>query len=309
MKSNKEIINLEEISNESLQYLIKIRRYFYDLTKLLTNQDINNNNIINDKAKILQQILEKMKEYLETFSSIDKYDISVSKLFLAYANNSIPNKNSNYKILNNHDLSAIYNTFTVNLFNLINKQKTYSSFIYNPPITEGKQEQLDFKEIINKYIKAKKYNHISINYRNNDKIQNINSQISLFNLYLEISSNKNDEPISEIKIYQKYRPFDNTLLIKQLEEEIIDIVQRISNRLRRKEISIKDYLSKFIDYIQDLDKIFYIKCVRCKKHSKYSFKQKAFLPPFIKFNFEKYAPLHMLLVSKESLFYHPQCIS
>ena len=41
MKSNKEIINLEEISNESLQYLIKIRRYFYDLTKLLTNQDIN----------------------------------------------------------------------------------------------------------------------------------------------------------------------------------------------------------------------------------------------------------------------------
>ena len=81
MKSNKEIINLEEISNESLQYLIKIRRYFYDLTKLLTNQDINNNNIINDKAKILQQILEKMKEYLETFSSIDKYDISVSKLF------------------------------------------------------------------------------------------------------------------------------------------------------------------------------------------------------------------------------------
>ena len=35
MKSNKEIINLEEISNESLQYLIKIRRYFYDLTKLI----------------------------------------------------------------------------------------------------------------------------------------------------------------------------------------------------------------------------------------------------------------------------------
>lgn len=309
MKSNSEI-NLVELSKELFQYLIIIRRYFYDLTKSLANQDRNNNINIYNKALLIEQILEKINKYLSIFNSIDKYDILINKFFFSYANNSISNVNNTYKLFNNYDLSAILNTYYYNLFNIITiTQNSYISYIYNSSKVEEKKEQLDLKQIINKYIKDKKYNHISIEFRNNDNIQNINSKITLFNLCLEIFSNKIDEPISVIKVYQKYSPIGNTLLIKQLEEEILDIVKRIYNRLKRKEISIKEYLSNFIDYIQDLDKIFYIKCNRCKKFSKYSFKQKIFLPPFIKYNYEKYSPLHLHNVNKESLFYHPQCIS
>ena len=136
----------------------------------------------------------------------------------------------------------------------------------------------------------------------------INFEVKLFDFNIILIVNKTNNIINEIRLNEIYRPFNNSLLTKLLENELSDLVDRFSNRFKSKEICLNEYIFNFLEYIKDLNKIYNSKCEKCKKNSKYSFTQKAFLPPIIKYSYVKYGNIFLYNRGKESLFFHPQCI-
>ena len=318
MKSNSEL-NIDELYKSLSGILGLIRKYFYEIINVLTNKDINNH--ITDKAINLEDIIEKLRKMLLYFNKPDEYNIILNKNMLNLANIKNPNITIN-KDCNNLDFFILSNYYYCKLFNHIyNKQikshnksrieqknsfasiKSNSSNIHN-----DKKEELNFQKAIYSYIEQKKYKHINIMYMEFEKKKEISFEIKLVNLSIGLLVNKTEKIIKQIKINEIYRPFSNSLLIKLLNDELSDLVIRFSNRFKNNEINLNQYIFSFIEYIKDLDKIFYSTCEKCKKNAKYSFPQKAFLPPLIKYNYEKYGNIFLFNKSKESLFFHPQCI-
>jgi hypothetical protein len=317
MKSNSEF-NIEELYRSLSGFLRNIRKYFYEIIKILPNNDVNNP--ISDKAINLEDMIDGLGKLLLYFNNTDKYNIILSKNTLNLANIKNPNisinidyNSSYFYILNNYYYIKIYCCMLNKQNNILVKPRvepknSFSSIKSNPSNNYNDKEELNFKKVIYNYIEQKNYKYIKIIYLEIEKKKEINFEIKLVNLNINLLVNKTENIIKHIKINEIYRPFSNSLLIKLLDDELSDIVNRFSNRFKNNEINLNDYISSFIEYVKDLDLIFYSKCTKCKKNSKYSFTQKAFLPPLIKYNNEKYGNLASFNRNKESLFFHPQCI-
>ena len=323
MKSNEEL-NIDEFSKNLLRNLLQIRKNFYELINILLDKDANNN--INGRALFLEKLLESMRKLLLSFSNKDKNNILISKNLLNFVNAKnnyfnieiIFNKNYNdlnFSLTNCYYYYKLYNCMfnkQININNIfrIDLNNIYTSFKSNSSINQNNKEEQNFLKDFYNYIEQKKYKHICILYKEKDieTIKIMNFEVKLINLSISVSVNKDDNIILQCKVNEIYRPYSNTLLIQLINEELSDFIKRFSFRFRMKEISLKEYILNFIEYIKDLDKIFYSKCEKCKKNSKYSFTQKAFLPPVIKYYFEKYSSLFLFNRSKEILFFHPQCI-
>ena len=107
----------------------------------------------------------------------------------------------------------------------------------------------------------------------------------------------------------KYISLHNTLLKEKINAELSSIFDLLTKKFIIKENNGIIFVKSFINYIHDLDKIFYIKCYGCKKNSKYSIIEKNFNPPFIKYNKEKYSNLNFPNKDRDILFFHPECIN
>ena len=327
MNINPELFNIDEFYKSFYTNLLHIRKYFYELIKMLPDKDTNNN--INARALLLEDLLEKMRKLLLSFSNKDRYIILMSKNLLNVANaknnylNLDININKNYNnlhfsLINNYYYFKLYNCMFRKQININNKfridlNNIYASFKSNSSINQNnkennKEEEKEFMKTIYNYIGQKQYKHIFIIYKEKETIKEFNFEVKLINLSIIVLVNKADNIIFQCKVNEIYKPFSNSLLIQLINDELLDLVKRFSYRFRMKEMNFKEYILNFIEYIKDLDKIFYSKCEKCKKYSKYSFTQKAFLPPFIKYYYEKYGSLFLYNRSKEILFLHPQCI-
>ncbi len=316
MESNSEL-NIDEVYNSLNGFLRNIRKYFYEIIKILPNKDINK--LILDRAINLEEMVKRMGKILLFFNNRNKYNITFSKNMLNLANIKIPNTSLNN---NNLDLYILSNYYFYKLYIcMFNKQiyhnnkpraepkNNYSTFNSNSSKIHNDKEELNFKKAIYNYLEQKNYKNINIIYMEIEKKNEINFEIKLVNLSISFLVNKTENIIMYIKVNEIYRPFSNSLLIKLLDDELSDLVKRFSNRFKNNEIKLNEYIINFIEYIKDLDMIFYSKCEKCKRNSKYSFTQKAFLPPLIKYVYEKYGNIVLFNRNKESLFFHPQCIS
>ena len=73
---------------------------------------------------------------------------------------------------------------------------------------------------------------------------------------------------------------------------------------------LKEFLIKFINYVNDYNTITNIKCNLCQKMAKYSYMEKCFLPPFYKLYKDKEALLSNNKNdnnNKQTLFFHEEC--
>ena len=88
MKSNSEF-NIEELYRSLSGFLRNIRKYFYEIIKILPNNDVNNP--ISDKAINLEDMIDGLGKLLLYFNNTDKYNIILSKNTLNLANIKNPN--------------------------------------------------------------------------------------------------------------------------------------------------------------------------------------------------------------------------
>ena len=332
---NAKKIELNEINRKLYKYFKEIRVYFYNLfynsTQNEKKSDFKNPEYVEGVLKNYQDLISNMKTYLTYFNGNRKITCYISEKFINELINAIKeNFNFNYNIC---DIESIYKSIIIQS-NFIFIKFSYFSNIeilkdincensFNKgtkALLISNSQQFEEKKIQN-YIEEKKYKMISFNKRNEIKHLKDNEIIivKLFELELlnfvisftieEKENESNSVLISNTNIQGKYISLHNTLLMKKIKEEILDIIEFFFQLTKAKENNAINFFEIFIDYIHDYDKIFKIKCFKCKKNSKYSHFEKAFFPPFIKFNLEKLNNNNLKYInrSNEELFFHPQC--
>ena len=166
------------------------------------------------------------------------------------------------------------------------------------------------------------------NKRLSSKFLQINIKIYPINIFIGFYLNKeliynNYKFILTLKEEYK-RPTNNDFIIhKKIKilfyERIISILNMIYEEKRRLNINntiiildeeyTREFLKRFIHYINDYYLINKIKCSLCQTTAKYSYVEKCFLPPFYKLYKEKenLPPGLKINNSENKLFFHEEC--
>ena len=310
---------LDDGNNELYNNLKMIRRYFYYIiNKLVNEENIKNNtkNNINIQINNLEKVLQSINENLIFFNENQDKINSISEKFCS---DLFPifedNVNQNYKKV---DLDIIIKGLSKKL-KIFDKNFFYGEYILssniklenniNEKIKEISKEKTEIQIIkiddkeLNNYIEQNEFKNISLNAISNCiEFHLINFIIKLF------PSNPNNLKPITFDMQCKYISLHNTLLKDKINAELSSIFDLLTKKFIIKENNGIIFVKSFINYIHDLDKIFYIKCYGCKKNSKYSFIEKNFNPPFIKYNKEKYSNLNFPNKDRDILFFHPECI-
>ena len=311
---------LDDVNNELYNNLKMIRRYFYYIiNKLVNEENIKNNtkNNINIQINNLEKVLQSINENLIFFNENQDKINSISEKFCS---DLFPifedNVNQNYKKV---DLDIIIKGFSKKL-KIFDKNFFYDEYILssniklenniNEKIKEISKEKTEIQIIkiddkeLNNYIEQNEFKNISSKTISNCiEFHLINFIIKLF------PSNPNNLKPITFDMQCKYISLHNTLLKDKINAELSSIFDLLTKKFIIKENNGIIFVKSFINYIHDLDKIFYIKCYGCKKNSKYSFIEKNFNPPFIKYNKEKYSNLNFPNKDRDILFFHPECIN
>jgi len=311
---------LDDVNNELYNNLKMIRRYFYYIiNKLVNEENIKNNtkNNINIQINNLEKVLQSINENLIFFNENQDKINSISEKFCS---DLFPifedNVNQNYKKV---DLDIIIKGLSKKL-KIFDKNFFYDEYILssniklenniNEKIKEISKEKTEIQIIkiddkeLNNYIEQNEFKNISLNTISNCiEFHLINFIIKLF------PSNPNNLKPITFDMQCKYISLHNTLLKDKINAELSSIFDLLTKKFIIKENNGIIFVKSFINYIHDLDKIFYIKCYGCKKNSKYSFIEKNFNPPFIKYNKEKYSNLNFPNKDRDILFFHPECIN
>ena len=311
---------LDDVNNELYNNLKMIRRYFYYIiNKLVNEENIKNNtkNNINIQINNLEKVLQSINENLIFFNENQDKINSISEKFCS---DLFPifedNVNQNYKKV---DLDIIIKGLSKKL-KIFDKNFFYDEYILssniklenniNEKIKEISKEKTEIQIIkiddkeLNNYIEQNEFKNISLNTISNCiEFHLINFIIKLF------PSNPNNLKPITFDMQCKYISLHNTLLKEKINAELSSIFDLLTKKFIIKENNGIIFVKSFINYIHDLDKIFYIKCYGCKKNSKYSFIEKNFNPPFIKYNKEKYSNLNFPNKDRDILFFHPECIN
>jgi len=311
---------LDDVNNELYNNLKMIRRYFYYIiNKLVNEENIKNNtkNNINIQINNLEKVLQSIYEDLIFFNENQDKINSISEKFCS---DLFPifedNVNQNYKKV---DLDIIIKGLSKKL-KIFDKNFFYDEYILssniklenniNEKIKEISKEKTEIQIIkiddkeLNNYIEQNEFKNISLNTISNCiEFHLINFIIKLF------PSNPNNLKPITFDMQCKYISLHNTLLKDKINAELSSIFDLLTKKFIIKENNGIIFVKSFINYIHDLDKIFYIKCYGCKKNSKYSFIEKNFNPPFIKYNKEKYSNLNFPNKDRDILFFHPECIN
>ena len=324
MTRRQEKIILDVINTDFLNNVKDIRKYFYNCVKFLVNNENNND------SKQLTDLVDDLEKKLKNFGLIlnffnNKDNIIVTdrhvNIFINYLNINI---NQNYKIV---DILSLINQ---NLIKIDFKNDSNSYYYYfkcrdiiiNKPIFTRKiesnnknlqQQQISDENKVNNYINNKKFERVTFKIikekypmekgENNDRILEYVLKLVYFNIEI-IPKKYNNLQNYDIKVTSSYKSINNTLLLKLIEEQLKDYGQKILRKPQMKEVENMDinFIISIINIVHDYDNIFTSECFICKKNAKYSFIEKAFFPPYIKFVYDKYT------IDKKSSFIHPQCI-
>ena len=311
---------LDDVNNELYNNLKMIRRYFYYIiNKLVNEENIKNNtkNNINIQINNLEKVLQSINENLIFFNENQDKINSISEKFCS---DLFPifedNVNQNYKKV---DLDIIIKGLSKKL-KIFDKNFFYDEYILssniklenniNEKIKEISKEKTEIQIIkiddkeLNNYIEQNEFKNISSKTISNCiEFHLINFIIKLF------PSNPNNLKPITFDMQCKYISLHNTLLKEKINAELSSIFDLLTKKFIINENNGIIFVKSFINYIHDLDKIFNIKCYGCKKNSKYSFIEKNFNPPFIKYNKEKYSNLNFPNKDRDILFFHPECIN
>ena len=324
---------LDDVNRYLYKKLKEIRNITYDTLKSIMNKDNYSQNNYKEnifkKIQYMKNILKDMKNnlcyfnhnYREFIYISDKYIDNLEKTIHLYIN-------QNYKIM---DVAVLMSN---NLINNIFPNKYILAQSINPPfdifqikynfnrnpqvqkpVSIGNQNNqqeaaaLKINEVkVNEFIKNNRYKQISFKIQTErDNLKNFSFELIHFQIIFTPKI-KNNFLTDDFKIQSKLNSLENTLLIQKIEKELLNIVQFIYYKYQENN-SESSFVKDFINCIHDYDNIFHIRCNACKKNSKYSFKEKTFFPPYIKYYKDKYGNYKYSYNYKESLFFHPQCIS
>lgn len=164
------------------------------------------------------------------------------------------------------------------------------------------------------------------------KIAQINIKLFPFHIIIQFNLNKelvykNHKYLFNIKDEYNRQSYSELILIRKIkyliQERIESILNLIYEEKKRKNMSLnnnsiivfdeetlKEFLKKFINYINDYNKITNLKCNLCQKRAKYSYMEKCFLPPFYKLYKEKeILPPNNKNENdiEQKLFFHEEC--
>ena len=166
------------------------------------------------------------------------------------------------------------------------------------------------------------------NKRLSSKFLQINIKIYPINIFIGFYLNKeliynNYKFIFTLKEEYKRQANNDFILHKKIKilfyERIISILNMIYEEKRRLNINntiiildeeyTREFLKRFIHYINDYYLINKIKCSLCQTTAKYSYVEKCFLPPFYKLYKEKenLPPGLKINNSENKLFFHEEC--
>ena len=313
---------LNEVNLDLYNLFKNVRDIFYSLLNKIANKDsINNNNsrdnIFNMLSK-LEGMVQYMNETLKIFNeNPDKIEYIQDEYISNLINTNQININRNYDLV---DIDIIIKNLAVklNILDYLNK-KIFSlnkGNLIQYKANNNKNsttQQIDGEKIYN-YIKQNKFKIVSFKLVNNDNQVNNNPTLKYIEFGLNnftiklIPQRQNNLCTKNFEIKSEYISLYNTLLMRKIRNELSKMIELLYNKYINKDNSGIAFLKSVIIYIHDFDKIFYIKCYSCKRNSKYSFSEKTFFPPFIKYNFEKYNNLKFQIKDKDILFFHPQCI-
>ena len=311
---------LDDVNNDLYNNLKMIRKsFYYIINKLVNEENIKNNtkNNINIQINNLEKVLQSINENLIFFNENQDKINSISEKFCS---DLFPifedNVNQNYKKV---DLDIIIKGLSKKLKifdkNFFSDEYILSSNIklennINEKIKEISKEKTEIQIIkideneLNNYIEQNEFKNISSKTISNCiEFHLINFIIKLF------PSNPNNLKPITFDMQCKYISLHNNLLKEKINAELSSIFDLLTKKFIIKENNGIIFVKSFINYIHDLDKIFNIKCYGCKKNSKYSFIEKNFNPPFIKYNKEKYSNLNFPNKDRDILFFHPECIN
>ena len=311
---------LDDVNNDLYNNLKMIRKsFYYIINKLVNEENIKNNtkNNINIQINNLENIIQSINGNLIFFNENQDKISSISEKFCS---DLFPifegNVNQNNKKV---DIEVIIMGLSKKL-KIFDKNFFYDEYILssniklenniNEKIKEISKEKTEIQIIkidekeLNNYIEQNEFKNISLNTISNCiEFHLINFIIKLF------PSNPNNLKPITFDMQCKYISLHNTLLKDKINAELSSIFDLLTKKFIIKENNGIIFVKSFINYIHDLDKIFYIKCYGCKKNSKYSFIEKNFNPPFIKYNKEKYSNLNFPNKDRDILFFHPECIN
>jgi len=312
-------------ANYDLYALFKrVREVFYSLLNKLANSEyiINNNSKdIFDQLKKLENFLLIINDYLKNFNENQDKISSISDKYiinLIYTNQM--NINRNYNLV---DIEFIINNLSIKLnnFDYINRKE----ILYNKAnLLQHKQNNNNNNQIITQpideqdiknYINQNKFKLISFKIVHQDKEPKSHPIIAYFefelkNFFIKLIPQKPNNVVTQsFTLESRYNTLYNTLLLRKIHNELSKVIEFLYIKFINRENNGLNFLKSFINHIQDLDKIFYIKCYGCKKNSRYSHFEKSFFPPFIKYNIEMYFyKFKFPNNDKDKLFFHPECL-
>ena len=316
---NKKLLN--EANTELYSLFKNVRGVFYSLLNKLANKDyiINNNSKdIFDRLKSLENLLKKMNEYLNHFNENQGNINSISeKYILSIIITNKTNINRNYSLVY---IDTLINNLLIKLINsdYIYRKEIFTNkanLIQHKPNNNQIVTQLIDEEDIQKYIAQNKFKSISFKIVNQDNEQQNPPIIAYFEFGLNnftiklIPQKPNNVVTQSFTLECRYKSLYNTLLFRKIHNELSKVIEFLYNIFINRENNGMNFIKSFINHIQDLDKIFYIKCYGCKKNSRYSNVEKTFFPPFFKYNIDiYYYKFKYQIVDKDKLFFHPECI-
>ena len=321
---------LDDVNNDLYNNLKMIRKsFYYIINKLVNEENIKNNtkNNINIQINNLENILQSINGNLIFFNENQDKISSISEKFCSdlfpifEGNVNQNNKKVDIEViimglskkLKIFDKNFFYDEYilssNIELENNINKRSKEVS----KENAEIEIRKIHKKELEN-YIGQNNFKNISCEIKNDEKKENDVKIVNCFEFYLTNfiiklfpSKPNNLKPIT-FDMQCKYISLHNTLLKEKINAELSSVFDLLTKKYIIKENNGINFVKSFVNYIHDLDKIFYIKCYGCKRNSKYSYIEKFFYPPYIKYNIEKYYNLKYPTNDKDILFFHPQCI-
>ena len=271
-------INQKNIQNEEILIKSNIISILYKYF-ILQNGYIIRDLIGEDRFKYFfirpKEQIDEEKKNLNLFQKNIIDNIEISKI------------NMNIKVKFGEEKKKIY------LTNIYNNIDMYISFIKYQPIINLELSLFNI-ELIFPF-------HKKFNYKN-------------FKITVNVLGKKYDENYQKILLYKKlsnlfeiriYSFFD---IIYEEKKNIYKLEKKELDKMYNNEYLI-EILKIFVDYINNYDKIFKIKCNICNKLVKYSYNEKCFLPPYYKLYTYK-EKLNYMIKDKTktlNLFVHEEC--
>lgn len=321
---NKLIENLNEFLNYNIKKSLITNKYDKEMFKY---NDINKlkylKNSQNRQTILRSNLVQIIFKYMITARKDSIIRDTIKRERILYL--SLKNKNNN-----KFDRQGSEEIVQIDNLNDYIKQYIKTNF---------KESNIEFSlNVINYQSQHSSKFNIQYSFNNRQQINQIpinkyaKINIKIFPLNILIGLNLNKELLLKKNIISFYlkdelnRPLYNELILMKkikflLEIRLNSILDLIYEEKKRRNITnnnnskifldeevLKEFLKRFLYYINDYNKMLYMKCNFCQKIVKYSYIDKCFFPPFYKLYKEKEINKNDN-ETEQKLFFHEDCFT